>query len=289
MTTCAQPRCLGDDLGASPALARVTAAHVGVAHVFDARFRPSTRLTRHDHAHARFSFILSGSIGEIADDRSVRCERNTLSFHPATLPHGNEIWIEGAHALLIEICGNDASDLAMLTRACTVPFAMTQRHFRDVSIALSRALHGCEPVQTIVAEALTLDFLARAMPRVEERSSCRLFRRPAWLDDLDTFIDDRLEGPLSVNTVAARMRVTPRQFATALQRHLGTTFVALLRRRRVERAKVLLSQSDAPVAAVALACGFADQSHLGRCFRVVAGTTPSRFRRESRTRLANTF
>ena len=43
------------------------------------------------------------------------------------------------------------------------------------------------------------------------------------------------------------------------------------------RAKELLSKL--PLADVALACGFADQSHLTRTFRRLEGMTPAAFRR----------
>lgn len=46
---------------------------------------------------------------------------------------------------------------------------------------------------------------------------------------------------------------------------------------RVRRAQLLL-RAGAPVAAVALDCGFADQSHLTRAFKRQIGLTPGRFR-----------
>ena len=49
--------------------------------------------------------------------------------------------------------------------------------------------------------------------------------------------------------------------------------------RRVERAAGrLLRSSDDPIAAIAIDCGFADQSHLTTAFRRRVGITPAAYR-----------
>lgn len=55
---------------------------------------------------------------------------------------------------------------------------------------------------------------------------------------------------------------------------------AWLRQRRVERARALIARGQ-PLADVALACGFADQSHMSRAFTQQLGFTPGAWRRAS--------
>jgi transcriptional regulator GlxA family with amidase domain len=45
-----------------------------------------------------------------------------------------------------------------------------------------------------------------------------------------------------------------------------------------------LADGDVPLADVAAACGFADQSHLTRVFSAHTGTTPARYRKRLRVR-----
>ncbi len=65
---------------------------------------------------------------------------------------------------------------------------------------------------------------------------------------------------------AKTMRMTPNRYLQAI---------------RIERAKELLRRPDLTLAEVALASGFADQSHMTRTFRRLSGTTPATFRRDA--------
>ncbi|MEM8717691.1 MAG: helix-turn-helix transcriptional regulator [Cyanobacteria bacterium P01_G01_bin.39] len=49
-------------------------------------------------------------------------------------------------------------------------------------------------------------------------------------------------------------------------------------RRRIERAKKLLKYSQLTTLEIALACGFAHQSHLTRHFKRIVGISPHQFR-----------
>jgi AraC family transcriptional regulator len=52
-----------------------------------------------------------------------------------------------------------------------------------------------------------------------------------------------------------------------------------LQQLRVRAACHRLREPDYPLAAIAVECGFADQSHFTRVFRKFTKTTPARFRR----------
>jgi AraC family transcriptional regulator len=55
-----------------------------------------------------------------------------------------------------------------------------------------------------------------------------------------------------------------------------------VRRVRIERAAEQLGAGDRPLAAVALAAGFSDQSHFCNVFRRLTGMSPSAYRRAAR-------
>jgi transcriptional regulator GlxA family with amidase domain len=68
-------------------------------------------------------------------------------------------------------------------------------------------------------------------------------------------------------------------FSRAFQQSLGTPPMAYVAKRRVERAKLMMTSTRDRLTDIALACGFADQSHLNRSFRRIVGMSPGIWRR----------
>jgi AraC-like DNA-binding protein len=83
----------------------------------------------------------------------------------------------------------------------------------------------------------------------------------------------------AVATVVARTGRSHRHVVALFRDAVGLAPKAYARVLRFQRAAAALRGSPAPVAEVALACGYADQAHLGREFLALAGVPPARFRR----------
>lgn len=88
-----------------------------------------------------------------------------------------------------------------------------------------------------------------------------------------------LGGEVSLNQLAAECGLSVHHFARAFRISTGAPPHRWLLKHRVERAKELLRNSTSPLADVAFACGFADQSHFTRVFTAVVGVSPGAWRR----------
>ncbi|WP_372016610.1 helix-turn-helix domain-containing protein [Pseudoxanthomonas sp. 10H] len=89
----------------------------------------------------------------------------------------------------------------------------------------------------------------------------------------------RLDQPVLIADVARAFGLSPDHFSRAFRVSTGMAPQAWLQRRRVEQAMHLLRSTASPLAGVATACGFSDQSHLSRVFARVVGCTPGAWRR----------
>ena len=88
-----------------------------------------------------------------------------------------------------------------------------------------------------------------------------------------------LNGDVPLKEVARECRLSVSHFSRAFRRTVGVAPHNWLLTRRVELAQEKLRYSRLSLSEVALACGFADQSHLTRVFTGMVGVSPGAWRR----------
>jgi LacI family transcriptional regulator len=92
------------------------------------------------------------------------------------------------------------------------------------------------------------------------------------------FIDANIGRPIRISDVLQAARLSRKTLEVRFRRVLGRTPHAELQRRRLERVKTLLQQTDWPLKQIARAAGFTYVEHLHLIFRREVGVTPARFR-----------
>jgi AraC-like DNA-binding protein len=97
---------------------------------------------------------------------------------------------------------------------------------------------------------------------------------------IEEYIDLHLEKDLSVEKLASHVGISPSYFARSFRSSVGLAPHAYLMRRRLLRAQELLASTDLPLVDIALATGFADQSHFCRRFHQMMGMPPRTFRHQ---------
>ena len=105
------------------------------------------------------------------------------------------------------------------------------------------------------------------------------------LRELQAWIVDHLAEDLTVDALAQRAHMSPRNFARAFKREVGMTPAAYVERARVERAQQALQTSQAPVALIARRCGFGTAGTLRRAFQRRVGVSPAEYRNRFRPAL----
>lgn len=104
----------------------------------------------------------------------------------------------------------------------------------------------------------------------------------AKLDQVVTFIEDKLGDGLKLHELAATVRMSQFHFARKFRLSTGQSPHAYLTLRRMERAKHLLRETGMPLAQVARQVGYQTQAHFTGVFRRYVGLTPRTFRLQSR-------
>ena len=94
------------------------------------------------------------------------------------------------------------------------------------------------------------------------------------------FMRADLSGNISLEQLASVCDLSVNYFARAFKKRTGVPPHQWLVEMRLEKTKDLLLDTKMPLAEVAVACGFADQSHLTKTFARATGNTPGAWRRE---------
>jgi AraC family transcriptional regulator len=180
-----------------------------------------------------------------------------------------------------EILGVELAGLDLVNQAGFQDPLLSQ-----VALALWRELEQPAPAGSLYAQSAA-QLLAAHLLRHYSGSHARLRAVPPpprglterQVQHLLEFIREHLSEPLSLDTLAQQVGFSPYYFARVFRQALLASPHQFVLRQRLERAQQLLEQTDLPLAEVAAACGFADQSHLTRVFKEQLGCTPRAYRR----------
>lgn len=98
------------------------------------------------------------------------------------------------------------------------------------------------------------------------------------LAEVFAVIDRRHMETLSLRDVACELGVTPGHLTTIVRRRTGRTVGEWIIERRMAQARVLLAETDLPVAEVARRVGVPDPGYFSRVFSRAHGASPRRWR-----------
>src|SRR5690606_2215561 len=90
----------------------------------------------------------------------------------------------------------------------------------------------------------------------------------------------RYREVVETKKLAALTHLSERQFTRVFRNLLGESPMRYLIRQRIRAASQELITTDRPAGAIALDCGFYDQSAFTRAFRSHTGMTPAKYRRQ---------
>ena len=223
-----------------------------------------TALDSHAHARASLCLVVAGEFQEDSTRGRILHGPEDLIFRPAGGWHSDRFLERGARCFNVEL----SHELEIEARSGEIDNRpVVAKLLRRMRRELREGIDA-----PLVLEGLLYLIVGEAFQRkTHERS-------PRWIGEVDDILLRRFPERLTVRSIAAEIGVHPVHLARAFRSARGITIAGTLLARRIEEARRLLQQSSLPLCEVALASGFADQSHFTKAFRRVTGTTPLRYR-----------
>lgn len=156
--------------------------------------------------------------------------------------------------------------------------------FRDVQIehiawALAVEDRAASPHGLLYRESLGMALAVHLLARYPTQApEVRAGLSPRTRERITEYVEAHLAEDVSLLRLAQVAGVSASHLRVLFKRTVGIPIHEYVIQRRVERARVLLVESDLPASQVALAAGFTHQSHMARCMRRLLGFTPSSIR-----------
>lgn len=232
-------------------------------------------LARHTHDRACVGVMLNGSFDLQFTGPTFPCTPSTVFTEPAGETHANFIGSGGAHVVVVQPDPTRTELLRPFNRLLAHPSHRRHAGVAERAARLARELDCADDLSVLAAEGIVLEMLA-GLARLE-RAGAR--RPPPWLPRVQELLHARFSESLRIAEVARAVDVHPAHLARVFKAHFRLSMGSYLRRLRLDWAARELVTSEAPLVAVALAAGFADQSHFTRFFKRHTGLTPNAYRR----------
>jgi AraC family transcriptional regulator len=119
-------------------------------------------------------------------------------------------------------------------------------------------------------------------PAATRKSHQRGGLSPAALRRVQVFVEANIERAVHIPDLAVRAGLSVHHFSRAFRISTGVTPRTFIEQRRIARARTLIDDTNQPLADIAVATGFATQSHLTTAFRRATGFSPAAYRRGRR-------
>ncbi|HKY27556.1 MAG TPA: AraC family transcriptional regulator [Pyrinomonadaceae bacterium] len=244
----------------------------------EAYFPAGHCLGRHFHDRTVVGITLSGTWDSILGQTRLANAPGMLHVEPAGDSHVNRFGSDGAHVLLIQPNHNEEALLSFKTILHIGHQVRVGWPGMQFGRRLLDELNEGDELTSLAITNLVIDLLILASRNQRVRQG----PAPLWLKRSVDYLHARFLDRPSLCELAREAGVSPEHFAREFRRIFSTTVSEYLRRLRLEWASERLRLDNDSIAAIALAAGFADQSHFTRQFHRQFGVTPAGFRREVR-------
>jgi len=248
--------------------------HLDFATITDTEYTHD-KVDWHYHDNAYFTFILQGNVIEGNKKEVYNCSAGSLLFHNWQAPHYNikpKGYTRGFH---IEVNQQWFQEAAIQSDSLQGSFAVNDPDTKFLFYSLFKESKVNDALTPLATEALLLQALT-GMQSLQIKSQNR---KPLWVDKLHCILADDVACKFTLTGLSALLQIHPAHLSRDFAKHFGCNLGQYIRKLRIEKAFTLLPDENLSLTKIALACGFADQSHFLRCFKSIKHIKPGVYRK----------
>jgi AraC family transcriptional regulator len=241
-------------------------------------YEPGQLLEEHSHKESGFIVVLKGHFRERLEKKDRLCNSSDVIFRPGEQRHSDHFEKTTARCFNVQF---NSDWMLKLQQASGQHISEDPAYFHGGSLfragfRLYREFKMPDLHSALIVEGLALEMLGETS-RLLINTDTKHF--PAWIDSVREIIHAHFDAPLSITDLAKTANVHPVYLNRAFRRYYKQSIGEYVRSLKMEFARTQLSSTDHPIAEIANAAGFCDQSHFSRTFRRFADMTPLQYRK----------
>jgi len=161
-------------------------------------------------------------------------------------------------------------------------FGIRDEHLHHITLSVFQEMKEANVIGRIYADSLAKVLAMQLVRRysylkgLQNRGGMAPRRLRRAIDFINENLDQ--EQTVALSAVAQAVQMSYFHFSRAFKQSTGVSPNAYMTEQRIDRAKKLLTDTELPIAEIALRTGFASQSHFTTTFRKLVWTTPKAFR-----------
>lgn len=241
----------------------------------EAVYAPNLSVRKHSHRLDCFGLVLQGTYIESYGKKSLECKPLHLKFRPAEEIHTDFYGTPAVKCFFVEPAREWMQGVQQYSAIPSEPSVFRSDSLLCLLMKVRREALQPDLFSQLVIEGVMLEVIAETC-RVARLNSAS--QSPRWLKHIRDILHDRFNEPLTLSEIGKCVGIHPVHVASVFRERYGCSVGTYLRQLRIEFACRKISTSNAPLAEVALAAGFAHQSQFSRTFKRVMGLTPAQYR-----------
>ena len=236
-----------------------------------------SRATLPTHAHelSHFCFVLAGNYEEKIGGKCFERVPTTLVYYPPDVSHGEKHFTNGRH-FLVEIDFKNLERVREYGKHLSEPVLLNGGSALWLAARMYREFSERDEFSALVLESISTELLITASRQVTRRPERE---PPPWLAQVKEYLRENFSDPPGLDDLAKAVSIHPTHLARVFRQFERCTVGDYIRKVRINYARQRMLGSSEPLVEIALAAGFADQTHFTRSFKRITGMTPTEFRR----------
>lgn len=212
------------------------------------------------------------------EERSVAAVHQTAGkylFHAGFYSHGRVISLlagtSGAISKYLHILVDDIDQSVRRILNLNAKIGVS-RPFESLSHCHEAYTEAMKALNAAKASDMSVTFISDLEQKSSGSSIC---------DRALQLIEEQYRNPdVSLLSISSEIAVSPNYLSALIKRSTGSTFVDILTRKRMEKARDLLLNTSLRVREISEQCGYNDQHYFSYCFKKYEGVSPNQCRRQ---------